>query len=110
MAVRRNCLNLVHSGGTKLFPGGQNSPGGKFRSGTVCTRVPLASPGFASATPNIRECAAIGSSKHQLVRELKMLERRTDATIRKALASNALAAASGTRASFGETRLRGGQP
>jgi hypothetical protein len=48
-------------------------------------------PAAAGATPNIREGGAIRSSKHQLVLELKMLERRTLATIRKALASKALA-------------------
>ncbi|HJQ78976.1 MAG TPA: hypothetical protein VJ828_03430 [Lacipirellulaceae bacterium] len=40
---------------------------------------------------------AIGLSKHQLVLELKMLERRAEATIRKALASKSTGRASGTR-------------
>jgi hypothetical protein len=53
--------------------------------------------GFAGATPIIRECEAIGSS-HQLVLELNMLERRTAATIRKALASKSTGGAGGTLA------------
>jgi hypothetical protein len=38
------------------------------------------------------------SSRNQLVLELKMLEHRPEATVRNALASKALAAASGTQA------------
>jgi len=47
--------------------------------------------GFASAMPIFRECYAIGSSKVQLALELNMLERRADATVRKASASRTLA-------------------
>jgi hypothetical protein len=54
--------------------------------------------GFASAVPITRECEAIGSSKHQLALKLTMLERRTDATVRKALASKGTGRASGTHA------------
>jgi hypothetical protein len=46
---------------------------------------------------SIGERQATGSSKYQLVLQLNMLERRADATGRKALAGRALAAASGTR-------------
>ena len=49
-----------------------------------CARVVLAA---ASATPNIRKFEAIVSNKHQLVLKHRMLERRTEATIRKAMAS-----------------------
>ncbi|HEY3391699.1 MAG TPA: hypothetical protein VGK58_03255, partial [Lacipirellulaceae bacterium] len=51
----------------------------------------MGATGFASAIPIIRECDAIVTCRHQLALELKMLECRTGAIIRKALASKALA-------------------
>jgi hypothetical protein len=88
MALRRNCLNFVHSGGTKLFPGGTKFAG-RAHVATIAQSWRSGAIGFTSATPNFREGGAIRSSKHKLVLELKMLGRWTVATICKALASKA---------------------
>jgi hypothetical protein len=61
------------------------------------TRNVWVPPAAADATPVIMEFSAIGSSEHQLALGLNVLERRTETTNRKALASKALAAASDTR-------------
>jgi hypothetical protein len=102
--VRRNSANFAPARCRKSFADWQLAHGGEaklseFRLGGVTKFSPgealfvrpalwcLGATGFASATPFIREFEAIVSNKHQLVLELKMLERRTEATIRKALAS-----------------------
>jgi hypothetical protein len=69
-------------GGAKLFPGGA-----KFVARTERSRA----IGFAIATLIIREYDANGPSKSQLAVKFKLLESWTEATIRKALASSALA-------------------